>query len=125
MFALTVCDVLIASIRFVDRDMLMRFHWGLAVGHVYAHQQPCTDPSVIWDESRSTLREDTISPNEKEMEDNAIGSDPGADNSGSESDDDDYEPSDEDSEDDSEDESEDNEDLLDTEEMYGHEDSED
>jgi hypothetical protein len=23
--------------RFVDRDMLMRYHWGLAVGHVYMH----------------------------------------------------------------------------------------
>jgi hypothetical protein len=24
---------------FVDRDMLMRYHWGLAVGHVYTHQR--------------------------------------------------------------------------------------
>ncbi|KAI0057935.1 hypothetical protein BV25DRAFT_1872245 [Artomyces pyxidatus] len=23
--------------RFADRDMVMRFHWGLAVGHVYSH----------------------------------------------------------------------------------------
>jgi hypothetical protein len=23
--------------RFVDRDMVMRYHWGLAVGHVYTH----------------------------------------------------------------------------------------
>lgn len=23
--------------RFVDRDMLMRYHWGLSVGHVYSH----------------------------------------------------------------------------------------
>lgn len=23
--------------RFVDRDMLMRFHWGLGVGHTYSH----------------------------------------------------------------------------------------
>lgn len=22
---------------FVDRDMLMRYHWGLAVGHAYSH----------------------------------------------------------------------------------------
>lgn len=34
--------------RFVDRDMLMRFHWGLAVGHVYAHGLPSLDPSVRW-----------------------------------------------------------------------------
>jgi hypothetical protein len=25
--------------RFVDRDMLMRYHWGLGVGHVYSHGQ--------------------------------------------------------------------------------------
>ena len=23
--------------RFADRDLLMRFHWGLAVGHTYTH----------------------------------------------------------------------------------------
>ncbi|KAF7969982.1 hypothetical protein HWV62_25400, partial [Athelia sp. TMB] len=32
--------------RFVDRDMLMRFHWGLGVGHVYAHRSPCHNSSV-------------------------------------------------------------------------------
>ena len=25
--------------RFVDRDMVMRYHWGLGVGHVYTHNQ--------------------------------------------------------------------------------------
>ena len=25
--------------RFVDRDMVMRYHWGLGVGHVYAHNR--------------------------------------------------------------------------------------
>lgn len=25
------------TIRFVDRDMVMRFYWGLGVGHVYSH----------------------------------------------------------------------------------------
>ena len=25
--------------RFVDRDMTMRYHWGLAVGHTYTHGQ--------------------------------------------------------------------------------------
>jgi hypothetical protein len=23
--------------RFVDRDMVMRYHWGLGVGHIYSH----------------------------------------------------------------------------------------
>jgi hypothetical protein len=27
------------QVRFVDRDMLMRFHYGLAVGHSYSHYQ--------------------------------------------------------------------------------------
>jgi hypothetical protein len=31
------------SHRFVDRDMLMRYHWGLGVGHLYAHTH--TPPS--------------------------------------------------------------------------------
>lgn len=26
------------SSSFADRDMLMRYHWGLAVGHVYSHR---------------------------------------------------------------------------------------
>jgi hypothetical protein len=25
--------------RFVDRDMVMRYHWGMGVGHVYSHGQ--------------------------------------------------------------------------------------
>jgi hypothetical protein len=25
--------------RFVDRDMVMRFHWGIAIGHLYTHDQ--------------------------------------------------------------------------------------
>ena len=25
------------SSRFVDRDMLMRYHWGLGIGHMYSH----------------------------------------------------------------------------------------
>ncbi|KAG1726708.1 uncharacterized protein EDB91DRAFT_1254209 [Suillus paluster] len=35
--------------RFVDRDMLMRFHYGLGVGHVYSHQDmlPVGSPSDV------------------------------------------------------------------------------
>lgn len=28
---------------FVDRDMVMRYHWGLAVGHIYGHQLALQD----------------------------------------------------------------------------------
>lgn len=38
--------------RFVDRDMLMRFHWGLAVGHVYTHRSKCKNASVVWPHAR-------------------------------------------------------------------------
>ena len=32
------------SLRFVDRDMVMRYHWGLGIGHVYAHvKRPTKD----------------------------------------------------------------------------------
>lgn len=30
--------------RIVDRDMIMRYHWGLGVGHVYSHEK-ITHPS--------------------------------------------------------------------------------
>ncbi|KAG2343737.1 hypothetical protein BDR05DRAFT_947857 [Suillus weaverae] len=33
------------SIRFVDRDMLMRFHFGLGVGHAYSHHR-LTQPEL-------------------------------------------------------------------------------
>jgi hypothetical protein len=26
----------------------MRYHWGLAVGHVYTHNQQCTHAGVLW-----------------------------------------------------------------------------
>jgi hypothetical protein len=32
--------------RFPDRDMLMRFHWGLAVGHAYTHDSTLTEDVV-------------------------------------------------------------------------------
>ena len=28
---------------FVDRDMLMRYHWGLGIGHTYAHNTSSTE----------------------------------------------------------------------------------
>ena len=41
---------LIILSRFVDRDMLMHYHWGLGIGHAYSHtafstdSQPCSTP---------------------------------------------------------------------------------
>jgi len=104
--------------------MLMRFHWGLAVGHVYTHQQPCTNGSVVWGNSGQNLQssngpEDLEVSNRTRMDEDIIGS--GTDGSGSESDDDDYEPS----EDEEDDDDDDDEHWLDTNEMYGSLDSDD
>jgi len=101
---------------FVDRDMLMRFHWGLAVGHVYTHQQPCANGSVVWGNSGQDLqsRNGPEDPEVSRMDEDIIGS--GTDGSGSESDDDDYESSEEGEEDNDDD---DDERWLDINEMYG------
>jgi hypothetical protein len=113
---------------FVDRDMLMRFHWGLSVGHVYTHQQLCTNAAVAWSESESRSNQSSQSRNVPEgpesldqmgME-NDIGSGTGTDGSGSESEDSDYKPSEGEEAESSDDEDDsDDEHLLDNEEMYG------
>ncbi|KAG6904490.1 hypothetical protein DXG01_009497 [Tephrocybe rancida] len=44
--------------RFVDRDMLMRYHWGLGVGHVYSHN--LSSPESEQDASSRKESEATI-----------------------------------------------------------------
>jgi len=34
--------------RFVDCDMVLRYHWSEGVGHLYAHHRSSSDPSVTW-----------------------------------------------------------------------------
>lgn len=46
--------------RFVDRDMLMRHHWSLAIGHTYAHAQPHQTQEL--DTTRSTFEDDVGTP---------------------------------------------------------------
>ena len=41
--------------RFVDRDMLMRYHWGLGIGHSYTHTKR---PSEVNPYSHSIARHD-------------------------------------------------------------------
>lgn len=48
--------------RFVDRDMLMRFHFGLAVGHAYSHSEFHTIPSII-----SEVDDESNTPSESVM----------------------------------------------------------
>jgi hypothetical protein len=102
--------------------MLMRFHWGLGVGHVYTHHQSCTSAAMVWhSESESNQgfrsrivpdRPDELSEQTRMEEDVASGT--GTDGSGSDSGDDDYEPSEEDDEN----SDDDDEELLDMDEMY-------
>ena len=34
-----LCSHNLLNVRFVDRDMLLYYHWGHGVGHVYSHTQ--------------------------------------------------------------------------------------
>ena len=67
-----------ATDRFADRDMIMRYHWGIGIGHTYSHgiclsTHPSTEsiPSETHDDSPANLNhsgslapadEDTDSP---------------------------------------------------------------
>lgn len=50
--------------RFADRDMLMRYHWGLGIGHVYAQeaklQQNSTTPDMSDDEESADARHQAV-----------------------------------------------------------------
>lgn len=41
--------------RFSDRDLLMRYHWGIGVGHLYAHQH-ATASVRIFEEDASVVQ---------------------------------------------------------------------
>jgi hypothetical protein len=51
--------------RFVDRDMLMRYHWGLGVGHIYSHGQRADAPSEFTDRQTISTAGDEDSVNEE------------------------------------------------------------
>jgi hypothetical protein len=38
--------------------MLMRYHWGLAVGHLYTHQQASKHAGVLWQSANDTSRDE-------------------------------------------------------------------
>jgi hypothetical protein len=104
----------------------MRYHWGHAVGHVYAHQQQCTNAGVIWSDtnhSRGDPEELSEPSNQtateelhelRHMDRVDFGPGSGTDGSDSDSEDEDWKPSDTD-----DNQSSDDEYLLDIDEMYG------
>lgn len=99
----------------------MRYHWGHAVGHVYAHQRQCTNASMIWSDtshSRNDPEELSEPSNQAATEEHMDRVDfsrgSSTDGSDSDSEDENWEPS---SSDDNQ--SSDDEYLLDIDEMYG------
>jgi hypothetical protein len=47
-------------VRFADRDMLMRFHWGKGIGHNYAHGAvPCATSTTIHPHQMGTQSDDS------------------------------------------------------------------
>ena len=119
--------------------MLMWFHWGLAVGHIYTHQQQCSDAGVVWGNTNQTFesrnipeeggevsdhREDDVGePSNMDHTNQRSGSH--TDGSGSESDNEDYEPSDEDDDESSNLGEDEDSEWLDIDEMHGHEELDD
>jgi hypothetical protein len=51
---------ILKTASFVDRDMVMRYHWGLAVGHTYAHEKENTESMEINPEDRYDMEEAAI-----------------------------------------------------------------
>ncbi|THH10901.1 hypothetical protein EW146_g8221 [Bondarzewia mesenterica] len=58
MLKIGVYLTLIDDFRFADRDMVMRYHWGFAVGHAYAHDQTA---SLVAPVSRAPVVETRLS----------------------------------------------------------------
>jgi|ERR1700722_1837797 len=71
--------------RFLDRDMVMRYHWGVAVGHLYTHghivclQTPEPMETVSSDEELDIAvnpltkrHDDASSDSDSQMESNGI-----------------------------------------------------
>jgi hypothetical protein len=54
--------------RFVDRDMLMRYHVGLGVGHVYAHRSSTTESDQAVKDSSQEEDMETSNPESVEAE---------------------------------------------------------
>jgi hypothetical protein len=63
--------VLTIYTSFADRDILMRHHWGLAVGHVYSHHRQCTHAGLLWPARNNTsqhLSDSDIMPSTRSLD---------------------------------------------------------
>ena len=59
------CTSHILNVRFVDRDMVMRYYWGLAVGHTYTHSE--SSDTVETQICHETTEVDVCDPEESEI----------------------------------------------------------
>ena len=59
-------------LSFADRDMMMRYHWGLGVGHTYAHRKTTVPPNADGNNLDETHQDEDTIMNE---EDNSDGRD--------------------------------------------------
>ena len=67
----SVSKLILTSVRFADRDMLIRYHWGLGIGHIhsqahehYSHPTQAGSHSILADliEPDDTSEEQTNDP---------------------------------------------------------------
>lgn len=57
--------------RFVDRDMVMHYHWGLVVGHVYTHVVGSDLPQMATTNSSTTVNWDNNELRSKDLSSSA------------------------------------------------------
>lgn len=58
----TVCMIF----RFVDRDMVMRYHWGLGVGHIYSRRNSSTPPTTAQSDGNTIATPQSQNPPQSE-----------------------------------------------------------
>lgn len=63
----SVSKLILTCVRFADRDMLMRYHWGLGIGHIYSDEH-YSHPSHSILEPDDTSEEQTNDPDLHPME---------------------------------------------------------
>jgi hypothetical protein len=54
---------------FVDRDMVMRYHWGCAVGHIYCYSTKMQHPEHMSTSASPTMEDGEIDQDSVECED--------------------------------------------------------
>jgi hypothetical protein len=54
-----VSKLILTCVRFADRDMLMRYHWGLGIGHIYSHEHHSHPSHSILADSGAIEPDDT------------------------------------------------------------------